>query len=40
MVDYQMVKNTLTLPVPIPGEEKNEVTFLFSHFFVVSQKVL
>ena len=26
--------------VPIPDEEKNSVKFLFSHFFLVPQKVL
>ena len=30
----------LTLPVPIPNEEKNQLKFLFSHFFVVTQKFL
>ena len=29
----------LTLPIPIPDEEK-KIKFLFSHFFVVPQKVL
>ena len=29
----------LTLPVPIPEEEKKLTYFLFSHFFVVPQRV-
>ena len=33
-------ENSLTLPAPIPDEEKKiNLTFLFSHFFVVPQKV-
>ena len=30
----------LTLPVPIPDEEKKLAKFLFSRFFLVPQKVL
>ena len=38
----KIVKNKghLTLPVPIPSEERKLTKFLFSHFFVVPQKVL
>ena len=37
-----MVKmQNLTLPVPIPDKKReNEPKFLFSHYFVVPQKVL
>ena len=34
-----MQTENVTLPVPMPGKEK-ELTFLFSDFFVVPQKVL
>ena len=30
----------LTFLVPIPAEERNQLKFLFLHFFVVPQKVL
>ena len=33
---FTLLMVNLTLPVPIPNEEKK---FLFSHFFVVPQKV-
>ena len=35
-----LLEQHLTLHVPIPDEKKNKLKFLFSHSFVVPQKVL
>ena len=34
------IEYMLTLLVPMPDEEEKKLKFLFSHFFVVPQKVL
>ena len=38
---YNKLLLTLPAPVPVPDEDQeNQVKFLFSHFFVLPQKVL